>query len=567
MGGDLPTGLLSAGVAALLCATAALPAEVPRRGSVPEGFMLAFTAPGVDPGEPGDDQGPPRSIRRRFIEQSGCNVGEFHISWADTEPEDPGDGPSTYDFSGVRPSEWDLKQEHLIVDLRFFGNRWAGEFRFTDVPRYNRLLERWAEAACRFARERYGARIFETGGNERDLVAPDTYRPHFPDWHFFYMDPIKAIHAGMKRAHPDNQLIIGNLCYSDREHIGALYAAGAKGNFEILAIHAYGPRGCHVDMEQVIESHEEMAYRGDPGIPIILTEGWSSLPLPESLDKDPQWRKGPRPYTAEEVEHYRQSVLDGWRNLTTPRPGAYDPSWVCGARYFVLNDHWGGRGWAQRARPEYDDQGRLKGFHLDGYWIGTNDPDYIKPFLRPWGLIDIEGEPKGDTVQAFPPYIPRHRFTAALAETLQTVGYCPGHAELTAQEVVAGAVYHAAVEFTNLEDTPLSQLTFRLSEKADADYPGGYAFAFTDGQLRVKADPAAKHQVEAKLVGQPPPDRLGAGETVRLEYEITFSPELARKNDRGWRHRVRPYADLYFVWDGRPYHTDAWLPRVVVRRP
>lgn len=538
--------------------------EKPRRGAVPKGFMLSFVAPGVDPGQPGDDQGPPWAIRRRFLRMTGCNTGGFTIRWADTEPTDPGNGPSKYDFSRVRPDPEDLKQEHVICYLDFFGNPWAERFRFSDIPRYNRLLERWAEAACRFARHKFAVSIFETGGNERDLVAPETYRPHFPDWHFYYMDPIKAVHAGMKRAHPDNKLIIGNLCYSDRNHVGALYVAGAKGNFEILAIHVYGPQGVHVDMEQVVEAHEEMAFRGDPDIPIILTEGWSAFPLPESIDRDPTWRRGPRPYKPQEIEHYRQAVLDGWRNLTMPRPGMYDPKWVCGARFFVLNDHWGGRGWAQRAKPQYDDQGNLRGFLLDGYFIGTSDPDYIKPFLRPWGLIDIDGRPKGDVVYAFPPYVPRHRFVATLQESLPTVCYDPVRKELTCPVVVAGRKYHATVEFTNLEDTPMTQCQWRLSEKNPADFPGGYGFVYEGGVLDVFTDEKADRAVKAKLIGRSPPRLVGPGETVRLRYEIVFDEGLARLGKDGRRKRVRPLCDLYFVWNGRPYHTDAWLPRVAV---
>ncbi|MFQ5830917.1 MAG: hypothetical protein ACE5JD_17430, partial [Candidatus Methylomirabilia bacterium] len=185
--------------AALTPVTAAVlgAGEMPRRkGTVPDQFMLYFCAPGVDPGEPGDDQGPPREVRRQFTERRGCNVGEFSISWRDTEPSDPGDGPSSYDFSGVRPPEHALRQEHVICHLHYYRSRWAGKYRFADTPRYNRLLERWAEAACRFAREKLGASIFEAEGNERDLVDPGTYRPHYPDWHFFYMDRVKAIHRG-----------------------------------------------------------------------------------------------------------------------------------------------------------------------------------------------------------------------------------------------------------------------------------------------------------------------------------------------------------------------------------
>jgi hypothetical protein len=547
-----------AGVSGQSC----VPASKSKRGSVPKGFMLYFAAPGVEPGQPGDDQGPPMAVRRQFIHKGGANVGEFSISWAQTEPQDPGDGPSTYDFSACRPDQYVLRQPFIICHLNFMGNPWADKLWFKDKARYMRLLERWACAACRFARNKFGAKLFETGGNERDLVDPAVYKPYYPDWHFFYMDPIKAIHRGMKRANRDNRLIIGNLCYSDRDHVGALYAAGAKGNFEVLAIHAYGPRGCHVDMEQVIESHEEMEFRGDGNIPILVTEGWSCFPLPESLDRDPAWRSGERAYKPQEIEHYRQAVLDGWRNLITARPGMYDPSWVCGARYFVLNDHWGGRGWAARAKPEYDDQGNLKGFHLDGYWIATRDPDFVKPFLRPWGLIDIHGRPKGDVIAFFPPYIPRHHFTATVKEPLEIVSYDPRHPERTCPEVIVGKPYHVSVEFVNLEDSPMSQCHFRLSEKNEADFPGGYGFVFQDGVLEVFTDPTAERLVRATLLEPPPPTQVGPGEAVRLRYEVIFAPAAASRRDDGKRERVRPYVDLYCVWEGRPYHFDAWLPRL-----
>ncbi len=141
---NLPQAVLIATLTALLGASAI--AARPPRGALPDSFMLYFCAPGVDPGEPGDDQGPPRQVRRRFTELTGCNVGEFAIAWGDTEREEPGDGPSRYDFSRVRPPKHVLQQEHIICHLIHFGNRWAGKFRFTDVSRYNELLRRWASA-------------------------------------------------------------------------------------------------------------------------------------------------------------------------------------------------------------------------------------------------------------------------------------------------------------------------------------------------------------------------------------------------------------------------------------
>lgn len=538
-------------------------------GVVPPGFMLMLNAPGCEPDEDCDDVGPPSAIRRKFKDIAGENVGSFGIGWGGTQKEDPGDGPNVYDFSGVKPDPYEVGREHLICHLGFFGNPWAEKFRFTDIPRYNRLLEDWAEAACRFARETYGDRvIFETGGNERDLVARETYTPHYPDWHYYYMDPVRAVHRGMKKAHPDNRLIIGQLCYSSRDHIGALYDAGAKGHFEILAIHAYGPRGSFVDMEQIIESHEEMAFRGDHDIPIILTEGWSCFPLPDSIDKDPTFRGGTRPYTPEEIEHYRQTVLDGWRNLMTPRPGEYDPKWVGGVSYFVLNDHWGGRLWEPRSRAEYDEDGNLRGFHLDGYFIGTTDPNWIKPYMRPWGLIDIEGRPKGDAIYDFPPYIPRHEIAAVLAEhgELEILPYDGRRPSKVCPEVVAGRVYHATVTFRNLEDEPMTDLVFTCGDKSEKDYPTGNAFAFINGQMRPNIALSDQHRVKTRLTSDPPPDRLAPGEGVELQYEVVFDESLAAPDRNGWKTRVRPYADVYYVWKGRPYHTDAWLPRVSVRK-
>jgi hypothetical protein len=228
----------------------------------------------------------------------------------------------------------------------------------------------------------------------------------------------------------------------------------------------------------------------------------------------------------------------------------------------VLNDFWGGRGWAARARPQYDDAGGLKGFLLDGYFIGTSDPDYVKPYLRPWGLIDVLGRPKGDTVEAFPPHIPRSRFVARLLGRLPTVGYDPRRPELTCPEVVASQPYRAVVELANLEAEPMEQCAFRLSEKNAADFPGGYGFVYEDGVLDVFTGLKAERLVRATLLGPEPPKTIGPGQTLRLQYEVTFSERLCAPREDGKRERVRPLCDLYYLWRGRPYHTDAWLPRV-----
>lgn len=544
------------------------PRLAPLRDKLPPGFMLTFTDPGCNPGQDCDDVGPWNSIRRAYFDQSGCNQSGYGIGWGDTEREPPKDGKHTYDFSRVKPDAWTLGKEYVICHLDHFSNGWANKLQFStpvdgaDRERWRKELEAWAEAACRFAREKYGAELFMCGGNERDLVAKETYAGQYADWYQYYMDPVIAIHKGMKKANPANKLIIGNFCYTDRAHVSCIYLAGGKGHFEVLAVHPYGPRGANVDLEQLVEAHQELDAHGDGHIPLLLTEGWSSLPLPESLEKDPRWRGGTRPYTEEEVEHFRQSVLNGWRNLMRPKPGYYDPNWLTGAHYFVLNDHWGGRGWEKRAKPKYGADGKLEGFNLDGYFIGTTDPNYVKPILRPWGLIDIEGKPKGDTVFGFPPYIPAHTFEARLSQKLSQTWYDPNQKQWKTDEAQAGKVYRATVTFKNNEKTPMTQCRWSLSERSEKDDPGGYAFAFVQGELQTKRAPVDEHLVKSKLIGSAPPETVKPGESVTLTYDVTFDPALDQRE--GSRKRVRPICDLYYVWDGRPYHTDAWLPRVVV---
>lgn len=523
--------------------------EVPKGakpGPVPDYFMLALTDPGCDPEEDCDDVGPRRVYRNWYLDQTGCNWGGLGFSWAECEKQDPGAGEPVYDFSGIKMSERDSRMKFKVCSIGCGGAKWIidpgqgigpawvekDEFKFEIGPdgkkrvsdRYWKRYEHFVEAACRYVGQKYGVTMFRTGGNERDLVARDTYKDFYPDWHFYYMAPITHIHAAMKRANPKNKLIIGNMCYSDRPHVNALYDAGAKGNFEILSIHAYGSLGTHVDMYQIMESHYALADKGDGHIGIILEEGWSCFPLPERIDKDPILRRGARAYTPEDHEHYRQTVLDGWRNIMTPRKGEYDPKWVIGARYFVLNDHWGGRGWESRAKAEYDADGKLKGFHLDGYWMGTSDPDWIKPVLRAWGLIDIEGRPKGDTIFSFPPTLPKHDFEIAFQEPIS-------------KAVFAGHEYAFEVRFTNREKTPV-----------------------TDFRMEMIGRSKQAKKVQYRFVGGDEATTIAPGKTITRRYVAVYPEELVGEKS----YDARGFADAHYTWNARPYHTDAWMPRVSI---
>ena len=112
----------------------------------------------------------------------------------------------------------------------------------------------------------------------------------------------------------------------------------------------------------------------------------------------------------------------------------------------------------------------------------------------------------------------------------------------------------------------MTDLVFTCGDKSEKDYPTGNAFAFINGQMRPNVELSEDHKVKATLTSEPPPKELAPGEGVKLEYEILFDESLVTPDRNGWKTRVRPYADVYYVWEGRPYHTDAWLPRVSVRK-
>ncbi len=527
--------------------------EIPRGAKpapVPGYFMLTMTDPGCDPEEDCDDVGPKKTYRNWYIEQTGCNMGGVGFSWNECDKSGSSETEPKYDFSGIKISERDAKMKFKIAHIGSGGTKWIKDpsqgigpawaeeesFKFETnaegkkvvSERYWERFEHFVEAACRYVRDKYNITIFTTGGNERDLTARETYQDFYPDWHFYYMAPITHIHAAMKRAHPDNQLMIGNMCYSDQAHVNALYQAGAKDNFEILAIHNYGKMGVHLDMYQIMESHYALEKFGDGHLGIVLVEGWSCFPLPDRIDKDPILRKGARVYTAEDAEHYRQTVLDGWRNIMTPRKDEYDPKWVIGAHYFVLNDHWGGRGWEKRATKELDEKGNLKGFHLDGYWMGTSDPNWIKPFLRPWGLIDINAQPKGDIVFNFPPYLPKHDFEITIEEPISN------------KTVAAGHEYPLTVKFTNREDSPMSD--FKM-------------------EMIGRDDPA--RTVQYRFVSGDETTTIAPGQTLTRRYTALYPIGLIGAES----HPARGFADAHYTWKGRPYHTDAWMPRVDIVQP
>lgn len=489
---------------------------------IPEGFLLSSNSPVSDPSdENADNVGAPLEVLAQLYAQTGANLTGIGYSWQECEPNPPVDDAHTYVWPDHSKDPF-VRIERLKKIVSFdTSNKWAEEIRKTDKPRYWALLEAFIEAACRHARERYGAEFFRVPGNETSLLSctPNPiYKPEYEDWHWYYMDQAIHVATGIKRANPDNKVFFGQLVVGDRGHVGALAQAGLRDNpklFDVLDIHAYSPdRRVHVDMNQIVESHEVLSEIGADHIRIFLGEGWSCFPLPQDLDGNLAEQAD---YKPEHVDHYRNCLFSGWYNLLTPRPGEYDPAWVIGANYFTFCDLQEGRGWRRRAVPQLNAEGQIDHYLVDGYF---KRPDELGPFFRPWGLVDVKGRSKGNLHLEFPPYIPKHTIHALFVEPVQRVR--------------AGQSYRVQVIFRNDEQRTLERVRLGVT-----------------GRKRYSPD------LKVRVVDAAEVPQLAPAESARGEFEVIFPDSLAGRVSRF-------YGEAEFVLNGKPYYVDAWGPKVDV---
>lgn len=473
-------------------------------------YLWTLTAPGEEPSAldtGADDVGPPSELRRKWMLASGMTLWGVRGSWNDAEPKRLPDGAVEADF------DWTAFDKALAeipprmaVQCRFDLNApWAEELKNKNEDEYWRLAERYMEFASRRAHAA-GVLYYRVPGNEMSL----TMRP---DWGELYMKPVRHFAQAIHRGHPDNQVMAGALVVGDRGHINALYDHGFKENCDILDIHAYasspGERRYHVGLSQIVESHKVLEEHGDGHKRIFLGEGWSVFPLPEHLDHTKQ----PPTYTEQDFEAYRKAVVYGYAALTTPREG-YDPKWLMGASFFCLNDLWGSMGWKKRATIEYDDQGDPAFWLLDGYKF-PYEPNAMDPQFRAWGLIDINGNPKGDIVKHYPPYIPRSEIRTEFARTPKAV--------------YPGKPYRVKISITNREPQPFDNLRFSMDV--------------------FKGDKNGAEFIEAK---QPESGPIAQGETAVREFDIVAKPDQVGKE-------LWVQGGCEYDWQGGPYYTDGWL--------
>jgi hypothetical protein len=96
-----------------------------------------------------------------------------------------------------------------------------------------------------------------------------------------YAQLLKAVGAAIHAADPAAEVVAAGLPpfaggYTITEFLDGMYAAGARGTFDTMAIHPYAPTAAGV-LSVLQEARDELNRLGDPGRPLWATEfGWAT---------------------------------------------------------------------------------------------------------------------------------------------------------------------------------------------------------------------------------------------------------------------------------------------------
>lgn len=212
-----------------------------------------------------------------------------------------------------------------------------------------------------------------------------------PNWASEYMGRLNNSYPMIKGVNAANTVIGGNLFTFNFD---SLYNYGFKNSSDMTGFHCYSnDPATGINIDAVKPVRDVMVAKGDSAKQIFLGEGWGptrELPGCKRLFPDSD-------ITPPEIQMLRDFVTNGYSSIITAKAN-YDPNWVWGVLFFTLNDNWGGRHWADRAVPIYDDQGNITSYTVDGYPVGLD----IYPHFYNGGLIDINGNAKDNLMDLFP---------------------------------------------------------------------------------------------------------------------------------------------------------------------
>jgi hypothetical protein len=312
-------------------------------------------------------------------------------SWANCQPNDPGDGPNVYDWSGIDASiAKAVPGKSRLAYTQIWGSypNWVT----LDTPRFWQKYEEFVEAQVIHINQSFGEVdiVFE---NEPNISrAPTGW--YWADWYIHCLQHFyTAVHRANAVTGIPNKVIAGNLAGHSAGGYAELYQRGLKNYSDIIGTHPYPDNIANgVKVEDLATMHSYMEQYGDGDKKIWVSEGWGSG---RSAGFD---RSSPliEP-TAQEIENMWYGLAKGYDNLMTPRDH-WDPSYLWGINFFCANDNWGAGGWRSRAQTIKDGGGNITGFYVDGYYM---TPD-IGPYFWNGGMYDFYGNSKDALHLLFP---------------------------------------------------------------------------------------------------------------------------------------------------------------------
>jgi polysaccharide biosynthesis protein PslG len=265
------------------------------------------------------DEVEPWKVQRTWemVREMGAAWGVEYFLWAAHEP-----ARGVYDWTHA-----DLVVDHavnqgvkLIARLGYVPE-WARPPKTSPLLLTEEHYDDIARFVAEFARHFRGRVSQIVIWNEPNLSQEWGYRPVDPA---AYTEMLCRAYAAAKEANPDVQILAGALAptlappgsewgLNDLDYLQGMYDAGAKGCFDILAVHAYGwtfppdapasPDAINFNRVELVR--EVMVRNGDGDKHVIITEGgWND---------HPRWTKAVRPAqrAAYTVRAY-QKALDEW---------------------------------------------------------------------------------------------------------------------------------------------------------------------------------------------------------------------------------------------------------------
>jgi len=90
-------------------------------------------------------------------------------------------------------------------------------------------------------------------------------------WAPSYVKMLKAAHKALKAADPKSETVLAGLPNESWKALKSIYDAGARGSFDVVALHPY--TGLPKNVVRIVKIvRREMARRGDARVPVWLTE-------------------------------------------------------------------------------------------------------------------------------------------------------------------------------------------------------------------------------------------------------------------------------------------------------